>query len=95
MWVFKVKKYVDGSIEHYTTLLVVKCYTQKVGICYTETFSPIVKSIVKLTTICVLVATAVKKGWDMTELHVNNAFLHGNLDEDVYMKIPPELIVHI
>lgn len=81
---FKVKENTDGTINKYKARLVAKGFLQVAGFDFNETFSPVVKP----TTIRVVLTVAIARNWCVRLLGINNAFLNGDLLEEVYMEEP-------
>ncbi|UYV62499.1 SMG1 [Cordylochernes scorpioides] len=86
-WTYKQKLNSKGEIERYKARLLAKGFNQKFGRDYEETFAPIVKH----STIRAFLAASVYKGMKVIHLDVKTAFLHGDLDKELYMELPEGL----
>lgn len=88
-WVFKKKTKAGGSIERYKARLVAQGFSQKQGLDYDETFSPVIR----FESFRNLVAVAVQKGLKLHQLDITAAFLNGHLEDEVFMRQPDGFVV--
>ena len=84
MWIYKYKYNADGTMERPKSRLVALGNKQVKDRDFKETFAPVAK----MTTIRSLLRVVAGKGWIVHQMDVHNAFLHGDLKEEVYMKLP-------
>jgi len=94
--VYNIKWRVDSSVECYKARLVVRSFTHKEGIDYSEIFSLVIKPI----TVWLVLIIVVSHSWRINQLDVYNAFLNVILQKEVYMEQPlgftyPTLISHV
>lgn len=82
---FKVKRKSDGSIDRYKARLVAKGFSQHARFDFHNTYSPVVRA----STIRTVLSLAVMQRWSIRQVDINNAFLNGELTEEIYMEQPP------
>jgi len=87
-WIFRHKFHADGSLARHKARWVVRGFSQREGVDYDETFSPVVKP----ATIRSVLSIAASRTWPIHQLDVKNAFLHGHLEETVYCQQPPGFV---
>ena len=87
-WIYKRKRGVDGRVETFKARLVAEGFTQKEGINYEETFSPVAM----LKSIRILLSIAAVLDYEIWQMDVKTAFLNGHLEENIYMQQPDGFI---
>jgi hypothetical protein len=86
-WVFKIKRNADGSIDKYKGRIVAKGYAQKEGVDYTKTFV----LTARFGALRTVIALAAVEDMELESVDISTAFLNGEIDAEVYMKLPEGL----
>lgn len=83
-WLFKLKRDADGNVTRYKARLVARGFSQIAGLDYTDTFAPVTRH----STIRTILAVATARGWHLEQSDISNAYLHADLEEEIYMQQP-------
>lgn len=83
-WVYRLKTNADGSIDKFKARLVIKGFSQRKGVDYDQTFSPVAR----MSTIRTLISVAANERMKLAQIDVSTAFLYGDLKETIYMQQP-------
>ena len=87
-WVYRTKYGLDGIVDKHKYHLVAKGFSQVEGIDYTETFSPVAK----INSVRLVLSLAASFKWEVHQMDIKSAFLHGDLHEGIYMEQPIDFI---
>ncbi|XP_070044109.1 retrovirus-related Pol polyprotein from transposon RE1 isoform X1 [Nicotiana tomentosiformis] len=87
-WVYTVKVGPDRQIDRLKARLVAKRYTQIFGLGYSDTFS----SVAKVASVRLFLSMVAVRHWPLYQLDIKNAFLHGDLEDEVYIEQPPGFV---
>ncbi len=88
-WVFKVKRLPDGSVDKYKGRIIAQGFSQVQGIHYNEVFAPTAR----MAAVHMVLAIAAMEDLELETVDVSTAFLNGNIDAEIYIKIPEGLEV--
>jgi hypothetical protein len=89
-WIYKIKHAADGSVEKFKARFVARGFTQKEGIDYDVTFSPVAR----YTSIRVIIALASVLGWKLHHMYVKTTFLNGKIEQEVFVEQPDGFVLH-
>jgi len=89
-WLYKIKHGANVSARKLKARFATRGFSQKEGVDYDEIFAPVAR----YTTICLNIALASSQGWNLHQMDVKTAFLHGSTKEEVYVEQPEGFEVH-
>ena len=89
-WIYKIKHAANSSIEKYKARFVARGFSQKDGVYYEETFSPVAR----YTSINMVISLTSVMGWNVRQMDVKTNFLNGDIEEEVYIEQPYGFMIH-